>query len=286
MAFARVSSEGITLATESFGSGERGTILLVMGATASMLWWPDTLCEALAAGGYRVIRFDHRDTGHSTTGAPGEIAYDLDDMVGDLLAILDHHAVPAAHLVGMSLGGLLGQIAAIAHADRVESLTLIAAEPLGLEYEGSGMAPALLDQFGALAELDWSDANAVAAFLFEIARLSAGSAPGFDAEDARRRIAAEMARTASMQSAFNHALLKGDVAPGLTVGAIGQPVLVIHGTDDPVIAYAAAEATRRALPQAQIMTLEGRGHEIAPADVPAIGARILAFLGEAAPPRS
>jgi pimeloyl-ACP methyl ester carboxylesterase len=281
MAIERVRSGGASLATESWGTARRGTILLVMGATASMLWWPETLCQALADGGYRVIRFDHRDTGGSSTGAPGTIDYDLGDMVGDMLAILDHHGVSSVHVVGMSLGGLLGQIAAIEHEDRVESLTLLAAEPLGLDYEGSGIAPALLEHFGTMGALDWSRQSDVAAFLVTIARLTAGSAPGFDEADARARIAAEMARSGSMRSAFNHGLIAGGLAPGLTATALRLPVLIIHGTEDPVIAFAAAKAMQAAVPQAELMVLEGRGHEIAPTDVPAIGTRILAFIERA-----
>ena len=100
-----VETQGAVLATEAWGQGERGTILLAMGATASMVWWPGSLMRALVDGGYRVIRFDHRDTGESTTHAPGDLRYDVFNLSADLLAILDAYGVRAAHLVGMSLGG-------------------------------------------------------------------------------------------------------------------------------------------------------------------------------------
>lgn len=156
-----VRSGNASIFTEAAGQGEKGTILLVMGATASMVWWPDSLIEALVAGGYRTIRFDHRDTGASSVFAPGEGNYDLADLTGDLLAILDAYEVAAAHLVGMSLGGYLSQILALTHPERVKSLTLIASEPLGVEYEGEGLAPAFMEHFGAMGSLDWTDAEAV-----------------------------------------------------------------------------------------------------------------------------
>ena len=85
----QVANGPISLMTESFGAPEDPALVLVMGATASMLSWPDALCRRLAAGGFRVIRFDHRDTGQSTTGPAGEPGYAVEDMVGDVFAVLD-----------------------------------------------------------------------------------------------------------------------------------------------------------------------------------------------------
>lgn len=172
-----VRSAGAQLATEAFGTPERGTILLVMGATASMLWWPRALCESLAASGYQVIRFDHRDTGGSTTGAPGAPDYDLDALQDDLLAILDAYGVGAAHLVGMSLGGYLGQLLALHSPDRVASLVLLASEPLGgTGAAAAAISPEFMAHFSTMQGLDWSDRPAVRDFLLGIARLSAGPA--------------------------------------------------------------------------------------------------------------
>lgn len=274
-----VHSDGADLATESFGAPTRGTILLVMGATASMVWWPVSLCQRLADAGYRVIRFDHRDTGGSTTSAPGQVGYGLVDLANDLVAILDGHRVQSAHLVGMSLGGLLAQIVAAQHPERVATLTLIASEPMGMDYEGQGIAPALLDHFGTIGGLDWSDRAAVAGFMLTVAELSAGTAHPFDAAAARARIEQEIARTASMVSAFKHSMIAGELPTGLRADALTLPVLIIHGTDDPVIAFAAARALERAIAGSQLMALRGRGHEIAPADVPAIADRVLALVG-------
>jgi len=269
-----VETQGAVLATEAWGQGERGTILLAMGATASMVWWPGSLMRALADGGYRVIRFDHRDTGESTTHAPGDLRYDVFNLSADLLAILDAYGVRAAHLVGMSLGGYVSQIAAVQHPQRVLSLTLIAAEPLGISYEGEGIAPEMMAHFGAMATLDWGDQEAVARYMLEIARLSAGSGRPFDREAALRRIAVELSRTGSMQSAFNHAMAGGDIG-GMTAAALRVPVLVVHGSEDPVISVRAASATATAVPGARLLVLPGTGHELLEGDVPGIAEAVL-----------
>lgn len=275
-----VSSGDVHLATFASGEPKLGTILLVMGATASMVWWPDALVETLAAGGYQVIRFDHRDTGRSTTNPMGEIPYDLNDMAGDLLAILDAYEVSRAHFVGMSLGGYLAQIVALRNPERVQSLTLIASEPFGVSYEAEGIADGFMDHFGTMGTLNWSDRDAVVAFLLRIAELSAGSRSAFDPDEARARIEKEWSRTQSIQSAFNHSMIAGPIDAPKSAAAIACPTLLIHGTDDPIISVNAAHKSAEIIPNAELMILEGVGHELLTRDVPVIASRILAHLEE------
>lgn len=271
------TADGTELATRTVGEPLRGTVLLVMGATASMVWWPDSMVRALSQSGFRVICFDHRDTGQSTTNPPGEVRYDIMDLASDLIAILDAHDVESAHLVGMSLGGYLAQIAALTHPQRVKSLTLVASEPLGIDYAGAGLAPAFMDHFASMAELDWTNHDAVARFLLRIAELSAGSALPFDTDAALARIETELARTQSMQSAFNHSMLAGQLDAGLDAGKLDLPVLLIHGTEDPIIAVAAAEASAAATRDAQVLLFAGRGHELLQTDIPSITDAIVAL---------
>jgi pimeloyl-ACP methyl ester carboxylesterase len=120
-----ISNGAIQIAAQCFGSPGNEPVVLVMGATASMLWWPDALCAMLAEAGHYVIRYDNRDTGRSTTGQPGDVAYSVEDMAGDLFAVMDGFGLPTAHVAGMSLGGLIGQVAALQRPQRVRSLTLI-----------------------------------------------------------------------------------------------------------------------------------------------------------------
>ena len=128
-----IRGDGIELATQSFGDPARPTVLLIMGGMASMLWWPQEFCERLASRGRHVSRYDQRDTGLSTNYPPGGAPYGLEDLVDDAIRVLDGYAIPAAHIVGMSLGGMIGQIAALEHPSRVLSLTAISSSPIGAD---------------------------------------------------------------------------------------------------------------------------------------------------------
>jgi pimeloyl-ACP methyl ester carboxylesterase len=263
------------LATEAWGEGASGTILLVMGATASMLWWPDTLMSALSGAGYRVIRFDLRDTGQSTTNPPGDVRYDVFDLAQDILSILDAYKIDAAHVVGMSLGAYVAQIAALQHPERFRSLTLIAAEPLGIAYEGEGIAPEMMAHFGQMATLDWQDRTAVIQFMLKLAELGAGTGRPFDRRGTMQLIERELQRTEQIQSAFNHSMVGGELPTGMTAAGLTMPLLMIHGSDDPVISVRATDAMRAAVPLARLLVLEGVGHELVEPDVPRIAEAIL-----------
>lgn len=97
------------IVSESFGSSKDPTILLIMGAMASMSWWPEAFCRQLAGRGRFVIRYDNRDTGLSTKYPPGAPPYTFEDMVDDAMRVLDDHRIARAHVAGMSMGGMLAQ---------------------------------------------------------------------------------------------------------------------------------------------------------------------------------
>lgn len=283
-----VATDGAELATEEFGDPRNAAVLLVMGATASMLGWPDDLCLALAERDLFVIRFDHRDTGRSTTVRPGAATYDVEDMAQDVASIIEAYGLSEVHLVGMSLGGYIGQMVALEHPARVATLTLIASEPLGWDGDPlPGISDALLEHFSGLAALDWSDPAEVEAFLVEIDRLCASSRHPFDTAASRKRVRAVLGRTDSLASMFNHAAL------GLRddwTGAfrkILQPVLVIHGTEDPVLPPENADALLNGLPDARSLLIEGAGHELAARDhariVEAIHRHIASALNDPSP---
>lgn len=274
-----VNANGVTLATQAFGEAANGDVLLVMGATASMISWPEAFCRRLAAAGYRVIRFDHRDTGMSTTNPPGEINYDVADMVGDVEAIMAAYDITACHLVGMSLGALISQILAVQSPQLVRSLTLISAEPLGMDYEGVGISEEFMAHFGTMATLDWSDREAVIQFFLGIAELSAGSALSFDREAALAEIESVVTRSSSIQSAFNHSMIAGEIDPALSAASITALTLIIHGSEDPVISANAARTSAAAIAHARLLLLEGRGHELAPEDLDQIADAIIAHIG-------
>src|SRR5690242_20818449 len=124
-----IRTNGVELCAQSFGDPGDPPTLLIMGIGASMLWWDEVFCRRLAAGGRFVIRYDHRDTGRSTTFPPGNPGYTGAALDTDAVAVLDGYGIPAAHLVGLSAGGGIAQCVALDHAERVRSLVLISTSP-------------------------------------------------------------------------------------------------------------------------------------------------------------
>src|SRR6185503_10682216 len=116
--------------TESFGDCNADPVLLIMGAMASGVWWPRSFCMQLAGRGRFVSRYDHRDTGRSTSYGPGGATYSTETLADDAFSVLDAYNLESAHLVGMSLGGYLSQLLALKAPRRVKTLTLIASERL------------------------------------------------------------------------------------------------------------------------------------------------------------
>lgn len=272
----------IELCAETFGDRADPALLLIMGATASMVWWPEELCLRLAARGRFVIRYDHRDTGRSQVYEPGVSRYTVDDLAADALGLLDALGVAAATLVGMSLGGFLAQLIALRAPERVRSLVLIASEPLGPGDPGiPGIDPALLAHHARAATLDWRDLDAVVEFQVAGWRLLSGSARPFDEPLARAMASEDVRRARDLRSALNHALLSGGEQWFGRLAEIRQPTLVVHGTDDRVLRFAHGLALARAIPGAELLALDGAGHELHRLDWDAIIDGILAVEARA-----
>lgn len=262
-----ISVPGAQLCVETFGDARDPAVLLIMGATASMLWWPDALCSGLAARGRYVIRYDHRDTGRSTSYPPGEPGYTVDVLATDALGVLDALGVQSAVLAGMSLGGYLAQIVALLAPDRVRGLALISSETIGpADPAIPGIAPHVLEYLGGGAALDHSDRAAVIAHAVGGWRLLAGPARPFDERAVTAVAERDHDRAVSPRSASNHALLTGGDAYGGRADEIQHPAVIIHGTHDPVLRYAQGQLLARQLPNARLVTLDGAGHELHPQD--------------------
>lgn len=265
-----VERPGLTLATEAFGDPSDPAILLIMGATSSMLWWPGAFCEQLAGAGRYVIRYDNRDTGRSTTGAPGKPTYTTDDMADDALRILDDYGIDQAHLAGMSLGGMIAQLVALKAPERVRTLTLISSSAFDEADEDlPPMDPAFIAHFGKIETLDWTDRAAVVDFQTESFRIAAGSAAPFDEAAARDLAGAEVDRATNIRSALNHGGLSGGEAFAGRIGEIAAPALVIHGRHDPILSFEHGRRLAAKLPSARLVELDG-GHELNAADWPRI----------------
>ncbi|WJS03217.1 alpha/beta fold hydrolase [Roseibium aggregatum] len=258
-----VDSGDVRIATQTFGVPEGTPLLLIMGATASMLGWPDELCNLLAEKGFFVIRFDHRDTGCSTTVPPGEATYAIEDMATDVLAVMESYGLPAAHLAGMSLGGYISQMLALSHPERIHSVTLIGSEPLG--WDGAPL-PTISDDFlrhfAGFGELDWQDRRTVSRFLVEIDRLCSGTANTFDAEAALARVEKVLDRTESPASMFNHSSRTTRENWAGRFREISCPVFVLHGSEDPILPVENGRALAEGIPGAELAILEGVGHEL------------------------
>src|SRR3954469_10472194 len=171
-----IEADGVRICAEAFGDAADPPLLLVMGMGASMLWWDDGFCAALAAGGRFVVRYDHRDTGRSTACPPGCPDYAGPDLVADAARVLDGHGLARAHVVGVSMGGALAQLLALDRPERVASLVLLSTSPAGPGDDLPPMAEPYRT-FMAEAHVDWSDRASIAAYHVAETRALTGERP-------------------------------------------------------------------------------------------------------------
>jgi pimeloyl-ACP methyl ester carboxylesterase len=254
---------GVELCVETFGDPADPPVLLIHGAAASMDYWETPFCELLAAGPRYVIRYDHRDTGRSASYPPGEPAYEGPDLFKDPVGILDALGIDRAHLVGLSMGGAIALQIGLDHPDRVRSLTLASTSALGDDLPPP--ADRIRESFSSEAPpTDWSDTEAALDQLIADEKLYAGTLP-YDEPARRELLRAMIARTTNLASAVtNHWVLPDDDTPPARprLGEVKVPVLVLHGTEDPLFPPAHGEALAREIPGARLVLLPGVGHEL------------------------
>ena len=269
-----IETDGVRLCVETFGDPGDPPVLLVMGMAGSMLWWDEGFCRALADGRRFVVRYDHRDTGRSTTYEPGRPGYDGDDLLADIGRVLDGLGLDAAHLVGVSMGGGLSQDFVLEHPGRVRSLVLMSTSPV----VAGGDLPGIADEYGAfLAQPapDPDDTDAVATHVVAETRVLAGGRRPFDEAYMRALVARDMARADRYASAGNHARIAGGEASRHDLAEIAAPTLVIHGTADPLFPVEHGAALADGIPGARLMTIEDAGHGLEPADHALVARAIL-----------
>lgn len=263
---------------------EPDPVLLVMGANASGLLWPDELVARLAER-HRVIRYDHRDTGRSTW-AFDEHPYPIAELARDAVAVLDACDVPRAHVVGMSLGGVLGQLLLLDAPERVATATLFCTAALG----GNGApdlpapSPALLalweqmaDPRDREAELDWRVAHW---------RLLNGTGTPFDADwfRALERRAIEHAGRHDNTAAHARASQDG-LERGAELAAVEVPTLVVEAPEDPVNPPPHSGHLARSLGRGRLVRIPGMGHAVNPTVVAPLAAAVLTQTSGAHAPR-
>jgi pimeloyl-ACP methyl ester carboxylesterase len=271
----RAQANGIELEYDTRGDPAAPPLLLVMGLGAQMTAWDDELCDRFAAAGFFVIRFDNRDVGLSTkievdgfdvlaaigtalSGGTPDAPYLLTDMADDAFALLDHLGVERAHVVGASMGGMIAQTMAVTRPERVATLTSIMSTT-GDPAVGTATPEALaLLLTRPPTERDEYVANAVSS-----ARLLHGPVLPFDEERAATRAAGFYDRCfhpAGVGRQLVAILASGDRTPHLA--ACEVPTLVIHGDADPLVDHSGGVATAEAVPGAELLTIEGMGHDL------------------------
>jgi pimeloyl-ACP methyl ester carboxylesterase len=294
---ARVPANGLQIEVETFGDPRQPAVLLVMGLGMQMVAWPDEFCRAIADAGYHVVRFDNRDVGLSSRIAdatrrspavemarymahlPVRAAYRVEDMAEDAVGVLDALGIPAAHVVGASLGGMIAQCVAAAHPARCLSLTSImstsGARNLSLARPKVGWVLARRPPRNATREqrLD----HVVRVF-------RAIGSPGFPTPEPllRERMAVALRRNSDAEGMFRQllaVLASGDRSAALA--RIRAPTLVLHGEDDPFVRVDHGRDCAAKIPGARLHTIKGMGHDFAPGLVPLLLEQVLAHLARA-----
>jgi pimeloyl-ACP methyl ester carboxylesterase len=259
---------------EEIGKGE--PIVLIMGIGVQLIHWPDGFCDMLAKQGFRVIRFDNRDVGLSTKfhdhGVPDlkslmlrrifqlsiESPYRLHDMAEDTAKLIESLGEASAHIVGVSMGGMIAQTLAITHPTHVRTLTSIMSHPGNL-YSSICRPKALK----ALLQKPPRNADEAADRALTFYQTCGSTGYPLDVESIRERAKRGYERCAYPPGFARH--FSAIVASGSRKSLLKNvrvPTLVIHGTEDPLIPPRGAEQTCQAIPQAKLLWIDGMGHDL------------------------
>jgi pimeloyl-ACP methyl ester carboxylesterase len=259
-----IESGGAQLCAQAFGDPSRPTVLLVAGTSCSMDWWPPDFCADLAGRGFRVLRFDQRDTGRATYDPPGQPSYALPDLVHDALAVLDAYGVAAATWVGFSQGGWISQLAALDHPARVSELVLMSTRPTGhgpADPDLPEVTDELLKAWAQGTEPDWRDESEVVDYL--VAGERGLAAEPFDEQAVRAIAEACVSRAHQVRSAVvNHPMAEQGPRWRERLAGLDVPTLVLHGDRDPLFPLGNATTLAKEIPHARLVVLPGVGHEL------------------------
>ena len=281
----KIKSNGMDIEVEDTGPGvdtlgnERQAVLLIMGLGMQLIAWPMDLVNALVAAGYRVVRFDNRDIGLSqhfdALGVPNVLLaglkarfglrvrapYSLGDMAQDAAGVLDALDIRKAHIVGVSMGGMIAQRVALAHPKRTRSLTSIMSTSgaRGLPQTQPHVLRALMSRPASLSPQDIGD--------FYVKLLAVIGSPGFRVPEAevRARAAIAFQRNYHPQGVSRQMLaIMADDTRAKALADITVPTLVVHGTADVLVPFACGEDTAKRIPDAKFVAIDGMGHDLPP----------------------
>lgn len=271
----------VELAYETFGEEGGEPLLLIMGLGHQMLLWPDPFCEALAAAGFHVARFDNRDSGLSTSfGSPDDTAgrqkwwqallgggappYTSTAYVEDALAVMDELGWGSAHVAGASMGSAICQALAVLHPRRVRSVTAMMTMPAS-----SSLTALRHIRFGPVLRMAGrrytSDREGQVQRLFDVFRLVASPEGSFDEPWAR-----QVAERCHDRRPFDPAAERRQLAAGratklkIDVGRITAPTLIVYGEHDPIVRPSGPKALLRKVPGARLVTYPRMGHNLPP----------------------
>jgi pimeloyl-ACP methyl ester carboxylesterase len=260
----RATNGDCELHYDTFGDPADPTLLMVNGLGSQCTNYADEWCELFAARGLHVIRFDNRDVGLSTSfaGAPVDAsgaAYRLTDMADDAIAVLDACGVEQAHVMGLSMGGMIVQTLAIEHPERLLSMTSVMSTTGEPEYMKSSP-----EAYAVLTGPPATDRESYVAN--QIAGLRVFGSPAY-ADEARWRAAAEQSYDRSFtpdgtRRQFMAVGASGSRADGLR--SVTTPTLVIHGSADTLIDPIGGRRTAELVPGARFELIDGMGHDYPP----------------------
>lgn len=269
----------VELYYEDLGDTADPAVLLIMGLGAQLPMWPDGFCAQLVDAGYRVIRFDHRDTGLSAkmhgmraagsvyrrvgrylVGRRSEVPYTLEDMTADAVGLLDHLDVGRAHIVGASMGGMIAQILAATEPDRVASLAIIMSTT-GKPFSRLPAWRVIRLAFNAPA----GDASAEEKLAFEVRNVAVFNGPNYlpPESELRRRVRELAERStypAGLLRQFDAVLGTGSLLRFSK--AVTAPTVVVHGSHDPMLRPRNGRAVAAAIPGARFVVIDGMGHDL------------------------
>lgn len=275
---ASVEVNGLAIEYESLGKPSDPTIVLIMGLGMQLVAWPDVFCQGLVERGFRVIRFDNRDSGLSGKirlkkrpnlllafaaawlKLPVRAPYTLNDMAGDTVGLLDALGIEQAHIVGVSMGGMIAQVIAARYPQRVLTLTSIMSSS-GNRKVSRAKPRALKALLGQPS--DAKDPDKAVEHLIRL--FGVIGSPGYPTDQAELRLRIRHGVRRAYHPAGVLQQLLAIIASGdrrSLLGKINAPTLVIHGADDPLLPVEAGRDTAHFIKGAKLMVVDGMGHDL------------------------
>ncbi|MEO0679711.1 MAG: alpha/beta hydrolase [Pseudomonadota bacterium] len=256
---ARIAANGIDIEAQAHGPSDGAPVLLIRGLGSQLIHWPTPLIDGLTEAGCRAILFDNRDSGLSAR-CP-DAPYGLEDMADDAAGVLDAFGVAAAHVLGISMGGRIAQLMALAHRPRLLSATLV------MTSSGAPGLPGRTPEVEALLLAQPDDPSERAGVVrHTLAADRVWGSPGFPFDEAERRALIERAYDRAWTPAGlarQYAAIRASFAHGPSgLEDLDLPTTVIHGTDDALISVEHGRDLAARIPGAELIEIEGMGHDL------------------------